>query len=123
MGIPTSTRISKGAQKRAEKKKIWEEVRGRIAHHRATKEKDEKIDILVNRRDSKKNQKMRAKSADHTVKRAQRFTKLKDEASKIRKRYPKNFKKQERWGEIEIEISKIMGRKGESNITKPKKKR
>ena len=57
------------------------------------------------------------------VKRAQRFTALKDEAAKIKKKFRKNFKQKTRWKEIEIEVTKMLTRRGEKNTTKPKKKR
>jgi Zn-dependent metalloprotease len=57
------------------------------------------------------------------AKRAARYKTLVEEAKKIRKRKPKNFKKDVRFVQISAEIKKIWSFRGESNYTPPKKKR
>ena len=81
-----------------------------------------KVQVSQNRRDRRRPLQNKAENM-RRIQRAQRFTKLKEEAAAIKKRFPVNYKKQLQWHAIENEMKKLLGHKGESNFTPPKKKR
>ena len=57
------------------------------------------------------------------AKRVDRLIELKEIAQQIKDWYPEKFKENHKWKEIEIEMTKMLSRKGETNQMKPKKKR
>ena len=116
-------RVSRGRLAREAKASVVDELLGSIKSQvKKILKSRKRVQVLQNRRERRKPLQDKA-GAMRIAQRTQRFLKLKEEAAAIKKRFPVNYKKQLQWNAIENEMKKLLGHKGESNFTPPKKKR
>jgi hypothetical protein len=83
----------------------------------------ENVELPGNRHTRRKGIRTPKGESVRLIKRTQRVMELKEIAQQIKEWYPDTFKDNHKWKEIEKEMIKLLGRKGESNVTKPKKRR
>lgn len=116
-------RVSKGRIAREAKAKIVDPFLASIKEQvDKIKEAGKKVQVTKNRRERRVN--IQDKHAvRRRIQRAQRLTTIMGEAEEIKKKYKVNYKKHPRWIAIEDEMKKLLGRKGETNLTPAKKKR
>jgi len=81
------------------------------------------VKIQGNRFSRRKRIRMSLNETLRQAKRVDRIMYLRSIAEQIREWYPEDFKENYVWKWIEVDMKKLLGRKGESNIIPKKKKR